>query len=202
MRRTVTLIVCLIALAFGQNSQAQDDPQSIAAVRNAVTRLNNQLLTLMQQVSDLNTSTNRQFTVLQTALVPVGAVIDWYRPRTDTPIPSGFVICNGDQVKDAQSPLNGANVPDLTDRFVMGVTAGRLGEKGGRADIPPDGAHDHGGVTAGFGGYQPGEINYDRGPGRQDQFEMKFKIAGVGNHAHGGENRPPYFGLIKLIRVK
>ncbi len=98
--------------------------------------------------------------------------------------------------------MNGANLPDLTDRFVMGVTPGRLGEKGGRADIPSDGQHAHGGVTGGFGGYVKGEINYDRGPGHVDQYEIQLKISPDGAHNHGGENHPPYFGLIKLIRIK
>ncbi len=48
----------------------------------------------------------------------------------------------------------------------------------------------------------PGEINYDRGPGHQDQYEIQLKISPQPDHNHGGENRPPYFGLIKLIRIK
>jgi hypothetical protein len=202
LKKGLAFLLFFWALAFGQDPPPGDDPQSLAAVRNAVTRLNTQLLLLQQQLSALTDSTSANFTALQASLVPVGAVIDWYRPRPTTPVPLGFLICNGATVADPQSELNGTNVPDLTDKFVMGVTPGRLGEKGGRTDIPADGAHAHGGVTAGFGGYQPGEINYDRGPGKQDQFEMRFKIASDGTHAHGGENRPPYYGLIKLIRIK
>ncbi len=93
--KTLGLLLGCAVLAFAQAPQASDDPQSLAAVRSAVTRLNAQLLALTHEVSALNASTNTQFAGLQTALVPVGAVIDWYRPRADTPMPNGFMICNG-----------------------------------------------------------------------------------------------------------
>jgi hypothetical protein len=82
------------------------------------------------------------------------------------------------------------------------LATNRQGEQKGRADIPSDGGHSHGGRTAGFATYVPGEINYDRGGGHQDQFEIQLKISPDGTHNHGGETRPPYFGLIKLIRIK
>ena len=202
MKKRLVVLLFSGALAFGQDPPPGDDPQSLAAVRNAVTRLNTQLLLLQQQVSALTDSTSARFRGLQTSLVPVGAVIDWYRPRPTTPVPLGFLICNGATVADPQSELNGTQVPDLTDRFVMGVPPERLTETGGVKAIPSDGGHDHGGVTAGFGNYQWGQINYDRGPGRNDQFEINLKIAQVAAHNHGGENRPPYYGLVKLIRIK
>jgi hypothetical protein len=197
--KTLALLLGIAAFAAAQPPQAADDPQSLAAVRNAVTRLNGELQTLSRQVSSLNASTDKQFAGLQTALVPVGAVIDWYRPSSTTPVPAGFMICNGDKVNDAQSPMNNVNVPNLIDKFVMGVTPARQGETGGNAQIPPGGGHGHG---IHFSGYATGEINYGRGPGRQDQFQMQYAADPVGNHDHGGENRPPFFGLIKLIRVR
>lgn len=139
-----------VAVLFPQNPQPPTDPQSLEAVRNAVTRLDTQVLALTTQLNTLSGSTDSRFGGMQTALVPVGAVIDWYRPRPDTPVPDGFRICNGDTVTDPRSVFNGAKVPILTDKFIMGVTPDRLSEHGGSAVIPMDGGHDHGGRTAGF----------------------------------------------------
>lgn len=200
--KTVALLLGIVASAVAQPAQppqATDGPQSLAAVRNAVTRLNGELQTVSQTVASLTTNTDKQFAGLQTALVPVGAVIDWYRPTAATPVPAGFMVCNGDKVNDPQSPMNNANVPNLVDKFVMGVTPARQGETGGSAQIPAAGGHAHG---INFNGYAGGEINYDRGRGHVDQFQMQYAAAPAGSHDHSGENRPPFFGLIKLIRVK
>jgi hypothetical protein len=202
VKKQFALLVLFGSLTFGQDPPLSDDSQSLAALRNAVTRLNSQLLLLTRQLTALTDSTSAGFTGIQTSLVPVGAVIDWYRPRPTTAVPLGFMICNGATVADPESILNGTRVPDLTDRFVMGVPPERLTETGGVKGIPMDGGHNHGGVTAGFAGYQTGEINYDRQRGHVDQFEIALKIAPADAHNHGGENRPPYYGLIKLIRLK
>lgn len=57
--------------------------------------------------------------------VPVGGVIDWWRPMDDDerfPIPAGFMICDGSLVVDPESPLNGYQLPDLNQRFIYGTT--------------------------------------------------------------------------------
>jgi hypothetical protein len=60
--------------------------------------------------------------------VPVGAVIDWWRPDASFPVPEHYMICDGSTVTDTESPLYGETLPDLNERFVRGVTdVGQIG---------------------------------------------------------------------------
>lgn len=64
--------------------------------------------------------------------VPIGTVISWWRPNADTPLPSDeWMIADGSLISDPSSPLNGTNLPNLTNRFVMGTTAEQIGITGG-----------------------------------------------------------------------
>ena len=69
--------------------------------------------------------------------VPIGTIVDWYRFDSATPLPDGYVICDGSKVTDKQSPYFGKSVPNLTNKFVMGVQVDKLGETGGRATFDP-----------------------------------------------------------------
>ncbi len=65
-------------------------------------------------------------------IVPVGTVISWWRANGNTPLPSSeWAIADGSVVNDPTSPLHGQTLPNLTDRFVMGVTAANIGQAGG-----------------------------------------------------------------------
>jgi len=76
--------------------------------------------------------------------VPVGTVIDWWRPDASFPVPEGYMICDGSTVTDPQSPLNGKTLPNLTDRFVRGVTdVNQIGTTGGAASHNHSINHDH-----------------------------------------------------------
>lgn len=66
--------------------------------------------------------------------VPVGTVIDWWRPNNNFTVPTGFKICDGGTVSDNDSPLNGFNVPDLRNKFIRGAESLEdIGETGGSA---------------------------------------------------------------------
>ncbi len=54
--------------------------------------------------------------------VPIGAVIDWWRPNNTFMVPEGFKICNGQIIDDSDSPLDGHTLPNLLDKLVKGVT--------------------------------------------------------------------------------
>ncbi|MEZ4514738.1 MAG: hypothetical protein R3C62_22930 [Chloroflexota bacterium] len=108
------------------------------------------------------------YAVLAQNGVPVGGVVDWWRPNDTVPIPDGFVACDGSVVDDPLSPYNGFATPDLRGRMVRGaeMTAAE-GTQGGVASptlnfatildshvvgtIPTtavgDHAHNNGGVT-------------------------------------------------------
>lgn len=71
-------------------------------------------------------------------VVPVGGIVDWYRPSTSTPIPSGWVVCDGATVNDPESPFNLQPVPNLVGRFVRGMTPALLSATGyGAGAIQP-----------------------------------------------------------------
>jgi hypothetical protein len=87
--------------------------------------------------------------------IPVGAVIDWWRPDATWLVPSGFAICDGRTVSDPQSPLNGKTLPNLTNLFVMGVTnVNNIGMTGGGSPHyhTVDINHDHGAVNSSAAG--------------------------------------------------
>ncbi|MDR3697113.1 hypothetical protein [Mucilaginibacter sp.] len=146
------------------------------------------------------------FTINQTDFpaevsVPVGTILPFIGSLNH--LSDNWQPCDGRLIHNRQSPFNDQRVPNLVDdRFLMGVSpATAVCEYGGTNAIPDDGGHNHGGVTNGFGGYQPGEINYDRGPGRQDPFMMRFGIPEQGPHNHNGDNRPAFCGVYFIIRI-
>ncbi len=97
--------------------------------------------------------------------VPIGTVIDWWRPNSQWTVPDGYAVCDGSVVDDPESPLNGETLPDLQDRFIRGTThMYQIGNYGGSdthshtVDIDHDhastntssaGAHSHSISSAG-----------------------------------------------------
>ena len=53
--------------------------------------------------------------------VPIGTVVDWYRPSPDTDVPEGWAVCDGSPVSAPGSPMNGQPTPNLVNRFVRGL---------------------------------------------------------------------------------
>jgi hypothetical protein len=74
-----------------------------------------ELASLAAVVADLETD------VYALPEVPVGTVVDWYRPSAATPAPEGWQLMNGSTVTDTESIYYGQVLPDLTDRFTRGV---------------------------------------------------------------------------------
>ena len=57
-------------------------------------------------------------------LVPIGAVLDWWRPDDTVSVPTGFEICDGHQVLKVNhgfSVAGNINVPDLRNAFILGA---------------------------------------------------------------------------------
>ena len=78
--------------------------------------------------------------------VPIGMVIEWWRPDSNFPIPEGYAICDGSTVSDPSSPFNGIQLPNLIDGYVKGVTdpgdIGTTEEEGHQHDISFPGLYD------------------------------------------------------------
>lgn len=188
--------------------------------------------------------------------VPVGGVIDWWRPDGSFPIPAGYQACDGSTVNDPASPLNGKALPDLRGRFIRGAQdAGAIGQTGGAEShahsvttnpqnlmTANDGAHQHflSGTTGSISnvGPDPGAHAYfvrDDNSG-WNNTQNNLAVSGnpptsEGHHRHdlnadgkadasGSAHQhnitvpgqtvasetvlhlPPYYGLLKLCRIR
>jgi hypothetical protein len=52
--------------------------------------------------------------------VPIGGIIEWWRPAASTQVPLEFRICDGSVVHDPASPFDKKAVPNLTGYFIRG----------------------------------------------------------------------------------
>ena len=78
----------------------------------------------------------------ESSALPVGTVISWWKPNAGTPLPSGeWMIADGSIVSDSTSPFYGQTLPDLRNKFIMGVTEENIGVTGGTNSLNL--AHDH-----------------------------------------------------------
>ncbi len=148
--------------------------------------------------------------------LPLGAVIDWYRVDASIPVPEGFAIADGSAVTDAESPFFGLSTPDLSGRFVKGVTTtGAIGALGGSAtvDLSHDHTHNHthsGATNSSINGpfwyVPPSPVT----PWRSSQVNHNHSFTTNFLNNSSTQNgltspvaiEPPYFGLLKLMRIK
>lgn len=139
---------------------------------------------------------------VQLTVIPPGAVLAYVGPLTGN-LGQNWVLCDGRQVNSPGSIFHNAKVPDLTDnRFLMGVSAATpvgAGTAGGSNALASDGEHTH---SVAFNGYAAGEINYARGSGRNDPFQMQYRTAGAGAHTHGGDKRPAHLPVHFICKIR
>ena len=73
--------------------------------------------------AEMRDQLNALFALIQ-SLVPIGAVIPWFKDTPGVPaLAANFVECNGQVLADAASLLNGATMPDINTgmaRFIRG----------------------------------------------------------------------------------
>lgn len=159
--------------------------------------------------------------------VPVGAVLDWWVPQgSSLPLPANFVICDGRMISDPQSPFNGKNAPNLVKRFTYGVNAASaIGTVGGNENGSVTIQSSLSGTTDAMGGSAPPAwANTREGVIYRNQPVSNYRLAisssdynwNDGQHIHslggpGGAKAvgtgtfsimPPYFGLLKVLRIK
>jgi len=119
--------------------------------------------------------------------MPIGAVVAWLKNLAGVPVLGGdFAECNGQVLVDTESPLNGETLPDLntTELFLGG--AATSGGIGGAA------THTH--------TVSP--------PHREDNMEQI--VGGIDDIWYGsgegttnnGDNIPPYYGVVWVMRIK
>ncbi|MCP4566884.1 MAG: hypothetical protein GY841_04805 [FCB group bacterium] len=133
--------------------------------------------------------------------VPVGAIIDWWRPDNSLPLPDNFQICDGSLVDDIESPLNGHTLPDLTQLFVKGITdVNDIGVTGGSVDHQhtiDNPEHDHDVVVD--HDHPNMEISLSSSGNHSHSISMNhahgyFLSAMAGSHTHGVQSGGPFAG--------
>ena len=132
--------------------------------------------------------------------VPVGGIIMWSGSLNQ--IPDGWALCNG-------QTSNGQKTPDLSGKFVVGYSASdsdyAIGKTGGEAkhrllesEMP---SHSHSIKFRSYdlvASWKDQRSFYSVSKGSEDQ--TKTTASAGGNQAH--ENRPPYYALCFIMRVK
>jgi len=146
--------------------------------------------------------------------LPLGTVIDWYRFDTTTPVPEGFAIADGSTVTDPESPFQNLTLPNLSSRFVLGVTSpAQIGTTGGNAtvDLSHDHtmAHTHSGTTgtSDFNGHDFWIQAGGAGRPALDSHRHNFTTGQPSNPKTGSalgtvSILPPFTGLLKIVRIK
>jgi len=168
-----------------------------------------------------STSINTTGTVTATSFsgfgtVPIGAILDWWRPNSSFSVPAGFKICDGSVISDAASPYNGTTSPNLLDKFVRGVTnVANIGTAGGSTSTSSD-SHRH------IWSYYNGSdwVSYDSSGGviNMTNYGDGLDMAGSGYYpmysmtsatffyttsdSHSHTLTPPFVGLLKIMRIK
>ena len=136
--------------------------------------------------------------------VPLECIILWSGSESD--IPNGWALCNGQTV-------NGHTTPDLRDRFVVGAGTGSqytIGDKGGEDRVTltvnemPSHSHTYNFKGADFkGAWDDDNYVYDASEHYKDRPQndnQKSTNSAGGGAAH--ENRPPYYALCYIMRVR
>jgi hypothetical protein len=135
--------------------------------------------------------------------VPIGAILPFIGPL-DT-LPDTWLPCDGRTVDDPSSPIHGLELPDLTDgRFLMGVgAAGMIGVSGGSNAIPTAGGHTHSGEATGRITQTSGSPrNLEQRGDKGFRHSHALTVSSSGGHDHGGDNRPAFYGVHYIVRVK
>ena len=154
-------------------------------------------------------------TITGGAAVPVGTILPWLKSFTGTPaLPDGYVECAGQVLSDADSVYNGETIPDLNGGiFLRGDTTS--GGTGGSDTM----AHTHTGTASGTTG---SEDSHTHAIATTDQTvitgsykKINTSETGAGSaHSHSfsddfttsaasnDENRPPYYNVVWIMRIK
>ena len=90
-------------------------------------------------------------------------------------------------------PAGWKRLEEANGRVIVGMAPDLArGAKGGRRDIPADGSHEH-----------PVRAGHAPGGGRfgNDNADDHWATGPAGQHAHGGDNMPPYLALLYCERL-
>ncbi len=138
--------------------------------------------------------------------VPIGTVMPWLKNLPGVPsLKAGWVECNGQVLNDPDSSLNGQQIPNLNseNRFLRGSTTsgGTGGEESVTLTINQMPSHNH--ILYSIAGYSGGVWSVAENEvwdGNYSHYMDKAMSNTGGNQPH--ENRPPFYNVVWIIRVK
>jgi hypothetical protein len=71
---------------------------------------------------------NIEFMALKAEAIQIGMVVEWHGAKYGLPVPAGYQLCDGSQINDPLSPLNGQSTVDKRGRVsAMADTANAFG---------------------------------------------------------------------------
>ena len=131
--------------------------------------------------------------------IPLGGIIPW--SGATSAVPDGWALCNGQTV-------NGRKTPDLRDRFVVGAGGDyQPNATGGVARVTltveqmPAHTHDYKFTGADLAlSWDNDNYFYDASREYPNNTNTKTTESRGGNQPH--ENRPPYYALCYIMRVR
>ena len=143
---------------------------------------------------------------IKSMVCPIGTVVSWLKTFTNTPtLPDGWVECDGGVLSDSDSPYNGQTLPDLNGGiFLRGDTTS--GGTGGSATM----AHTHTTALETDGGNFSIDTNRST-DGANESRSLKITTTTTAltnlnrfntSSASNAENRPPFYNVVWIMRVK
>lgn len=157
-------------------------------------------MSIEQQASD-SIDNPSPYQVLPANELPVGTILPAFFPDK-IQLAEGWCLCLGQVITDKASPFLGRAVPRLGDsRFLMGVSSSDLyGKYGGTNTINGSGDHDHT-YTIRKAGTRNRTPDGFQAEGDECKI-VTLHTSSNGQHDHGGDNRPQWFGVLYMIRYK
>lgn len=131
---------------------------------------------------------------------PIGTILPVYSPHKIQLSP-GWCICAGQVITDPTSPFMNLPVPSFADeRFPMGtILNSSYGKTGGTNALASSGNHSHR-YSIQKSSPQPSPAGYQ---GQGDRcYVSTLDTSSTGDHNHGGDNRPNWFGVLYIIKYK
>ena len=134
------------------------------------------------------------------SMLPKGTILPWDPTIRDS---SGIPTGNFYSIPDGWRMCNGLNsTPNLSGRFLIGSNdLGEVRKTGGRIDIPYGGTHDHSGSVSSSCGDRDAS-GFQASGNNCRLISNSLSVISDGNHNHGGENRPPYYTVIYITKVR
>lgn len=152
---------------------------------------------------DVRETPSASATASSTIIAPIGTIMAWLKSYTNTPqtLPTGWVECDGAILSDADSVYDGQVIPNLNgnNNFVRGnSTSGGTGGSSTHTltltEIP---AHSHNVIVNISSGSSNGVVK-EIGDAAGQAPSTTMSQGGGGAH----ENKPPYYNVVWIIRVK